>query len=421
MADALPHAAAGHWDARARALDAADPIAFARERFLVPDGLVYLDGNSLGALTHASAERVARTVTQEWGRGLIGSWNAAGWVDLPARVADRIAGLIGAPEGSVAVADSTSVNLFKVLAAALALRPERRVVVSQRQNFPTDLYMAEGLAQLLAQGHELRLVDEGEDPAGALCERTAVLMLTHVDYRTGAIHDMAALTQAAHAAGALTIWDLAHSAGALELEMDRSGADFAVGCGYKFLNGGPGAPAFLFVAPRHQAEARQPLSGWFGHAAPFSFEPGYRPSDGIRRFQAGTPSVIALSSLDAALDAFEGVTMAQIREKSVALTSFFAEAVEALVGSGLALASPREERARASQVSYRHDAAYALAQALIERGIVGDFRAPDILRFGFAPLYNRFGEALAAARGIAAVLRDGHHLEPRFQVRNAVT
>ncbi|MBB3950695.1 kynureninase [Aureimonas jatrophae] len=420
MADALPRAT-DRWDARARELDAADPIAFARERFRLPDGLVYLDGNSLGALTKASAERVARTVSEEWGHGLIGSWNAAGWVDLPGRVGERIAALIGASAGSVVAADSTSVNLFKVLAAALALRPERRVIVSQRANFPTDLYMAEGLAQLLAQGHELRLVDEGADPAGALCERTAVLMLTHVDYRTGAIHDMAALTRAAHAAGALAIWDLAHSAGALELALEASGADFAVGCGYKFLNGGPGAPAFLFVAPRHQGEARQPLSGWFGHSAPFSFEPGYRPSDGIRRFQAGTPSVIALSSLDAALDAFEGVTMSQIRDKSVALTTFFVEAVEALAGPDLRLASPRRGEDRASQVSWRHPDAYALAQALIAHRIVGDFRAPDILRFGFAPLYNRFDEALRAARGIAEVLHAGLHLDPRFQVRNAVT
>lgn len=408
-------------EARAAALDAADPLGHARARFQLPDGLVYLDGNSLGALTHGARERVARVVAEEWGQGLIGSWNAADWVSLPGRVGDRIARLVGARDGSVVAADSTSVNLFKVLAASLALRPDRRVIVSQRGNFPTDLYMAEGLAALLAQGHELRLVDDGEDPAGALDERTAVLMLTHVDYRTGAVHDMGALTRAAHAVGALTIWDLAHSAGALPLEIGTHGADFAVGCGYKFLNGGPGAPAFLYVAPRHQGEASQPLSGWFGHAAPFAFESGYRPAGGITRFQAGTPSVIALSALDAALDAFDDVTIDALREKSVALCDFFIEAVEALAGDAVELASPRDASRRGSQVSWRHAQAYALAQALIARGVVGDFRAPDILRFGFAPLYNRFGEALLAARHLAEVLAAGEHLEPRFETRNAVT
>ena len=407
------------------ALDAADPLAGRRDAFLLPDDLVYLDGNSLGALTRAAQERVADVVSREWGGGLISSWNDAGWVDLPARVGARIARLVGADERHVVACDSTSVNLFKVLASALALRPERRVIVSERANFPTDLYMAEGLAALLAQGHELRLVESFEEVAGALDGSVAVLMLTHVNYRTGAMADMAGLTCAAHAAGALTIWDLAHSAGAVPLDLAGTGADFAIGCGYKYLNGGPGAPAFLYVSPALIEEARQPLSGWFGHKAPFAFVPGFEPADGIARFLTGTPSVIAMSALDAALDAFDafdGVGMEAVRAKSVALCDFFVEAVESeCAGLGLTLASPRAAARRGSQISFSHENAYAVMQALIEARVVGDFRAPDLLRFGFTPLYTRFADAAKAAETLAGILRNETWREARFSERRAVT
>ncbi|WP_185983883.1 kynureninase [Aureimonas mangrovi] len=407
---------------RAAALDAADPLAGRRELFVLPEGLVYLDGNSLGALTKGAKARVAKAVEEEWGRGLISSWNDAGWVDLPARVGAKIAALVGADPGHVVACDSTSVNLFKVLAAALALRPGRRVIVSERANFPTDLYMVEGLSALLSQGHELRLIETEAEAHEALGPDVAVLMLTHVNYRTGAMFDMKGLTQAAHDAGALAIWDLAHSAGAVPLDLAGAGADFAVGCGYKYLNGGPGAPAFLYVAPEHLAQARQPLSGWFGHKAPFAFVPGFEPADGIAKFLTGTPSVLAMSALDAALDAFKGLEMATVRGKSVVLCDLFVEAVEASCSRlGLTLASPREAAARGSQISFAHENAYAVMQALIEARVVGDFRAPDLLRFGFTPLYTRFADVLAAADALAEILRTERWREERFQTRRAVT
>jgi kynureninase len=408
--------------ARAEAADAGDPLRARRALFHLPDGVTYLDGNSLGCLTYAARERLRHVVDQEWGEGLISSWNAASWVDLPARVGARIARLVGAEEGALVACDSTSVNLFKTLSAALALRPGRRVIVSERSNFPTDLYMAEGLAALLGQGHELRLADSPEAIPALVDADTAVLMLTQVNYRTGALHDMAALSTLARDHGALALWDLAHSAGALPVRLAEDGADFAIGCGYKYLNGGPGAPAFLYVAPRHAEAARQPLSGWFGHAAPFAFEPGYRPAPGIARFLTGTPSVLALSALDAALEAFDGVEMAALRQKSMALTAFFVEAVETLCeGHGLRLAGPRDPARRGSQVSFHHPAAYALCQALIAAGVVGDFRAPDILRLGFAPLYNSFADALHAAQTMATILASGRHEDEGFQRRNIVT
>ena len=404
----------------AERLDAADPLAPFRDRFVLPEGLVYLDGNSLGALPEAAAARLREVVSREWGEGLVRSWNDAGWIDLPRRVGDRIGRLVGAEPGEVVCADSTSVNLFKVLAAALALRPDRRTILSEEGNFPTDLYVSEGLARLLDRGHLLRLVPKGELGA-ALDGDVAVLLLTHVDYRTGERHDMAALSRAAHEAGALAAWDLAHTAGAMPVDLHAAGADFAVGCGYKYLCGGPGAPAFLWVPRRLQGSFTQPLSGWLGHAAPFAFEPSYRPAEGIARFLCGTPSILSMAALDAALDVLLEADLELVREKSEALTSFFVDAVEEACGDAVRLVSPRESARRGSQVSFAHPDGCAVMQALIARGVVGDFRAPDVLRFGFAPLYVRFADAFDAARALADVLSTRAHERPEFRRVAAVT
>ncbi len=404
----------------AEALDAADPLAPFRDRFVLPDGLVYLDGNSLGALPKAAAARVAEVVAHEWGEGLVRSWNDAGWIDLPRRVGDKIARLVGAGPGEVVCADSTSVNVFKVLSAALALRPGRSTILSEEGNFPTDLYVAEGLARLLERGHRLRLVPRS-DVRSAPDGDTAVLLLTHVDYRSGERHDLEAVTRAGHEAGALIAWDLAHSAGAMPVDLAAAGADFAVGCGYKYLCGGPGAPAFLYVAPRHQEAFRQPLSGWLGHAEPFAFEAAYRPAPGISRALCGTPPILSMSALDAALDVILAADLALVRAKSEAMTSFFVEAVEQECGEAVQLVSPRVSSLRGSQVSFAHPDAYAVMRALIERGVVGDFRAPDVLRFGFAPLYVRFADAWETARALAEVLSSHAHERPEFRRRAAVT
>jgi kynureninase len=418
----------------ALALDATDPLAPLRALFHVPEGLIYLDGNSLGVLPRATAARVQQVVQQEWGEGLIRSWNSAGWMDLPARVGDKIARLVGAGAGELVVADSTSVNLFKVLAAALAMvrddtpasGPPRRTIVSERSNFPTDLYIAESLARQHAC--ELRLV-EAHEIGSALGADTAVLMLTHVNYRSGRMHDMAALTAAAHAAGALAIWDLAHSAGAVPVDLKGANADFAVGCGYKYLNGGPGAPAFVWAHPRHVSRFWQPLAGWIGHAAPFEFTPGYRPAPGIARYQCGTPAVLSLAALECGVDtvlaaeayAQGGAAMAALRAKSLALTRLFARRVQANC-PGLVLASPEADAERGSQVSFSHPSiGYAVVQALIARGVIGDFRAPDILRFGFTPLYLRFVDAWDAAEHLREVLEREEWRRPEFHQRHAVT
>ena len=401
-------------------LDAADPLGPFRDRFDLPDGLVYLDGNSLGALPKGVAQRVAAAVSREWGEGLVRSWNDAGWIDLPRRVGDKIARLIGAGPGEVVCTDSTSVNVFKVLATALSLRPGRSTILSEEGNFPTDLYMAEGLARLLDSGHRLLLVPKG-DVLSALDADTAVLLLTHVDYRTGERHELADVTRAAHEAGALLACDLAHTAGAMPVDLAAAGADFAVGCGYKYLCGGPGAPAFLYVAPPHQEAFVQPLSGWLGHAQPFAFEAGYRPAPGISRFLCGTPPILSMTALDAALDVILEADLALVREKSEMLTSFFVEAVEQLCGDAVSLVSPREPSRRGSQVSFCHSDAYAVMRALVARGVVGDFRAPDVLRFGFAPLYVRFTDAWDAAGALAEVLSSHAHERPEFRRRAAVT
>ncbi|MCX7376443.1 MAG: kynureninase [Alphaproteobacteria bacterium] len=403
------------------ALDRADELAPLRALFALPEGVIYLDGNSLGALPKATPARVAEVVQREWGQGLIRSWNDAGWMATPARVGDKIAKLVGAASGSVMVADSTSVNLFKLLGAALAARPGRRVIVSERRNFPTDLYIAEGLAALLDQGHELRLV-EPEGIAAAIGEDTAVVMLTHVNYHTGAMYDMDAITRAAHEKGALMLWDLAHSAGAVPVDLAGCDVDLAVGCGYKFLNGGPGAPAFLYVAPRLQNALRYPLTGWLGHASPFAFETGYRPGQGIARTMVGTPPVLSLAALEVGIDIALQAPMEQVRAKSVRQTTIFAELLEQVgAGLGFQLASPRDAARRGSQVCLAHGQAYAIMQALIGRGVIGDFRAPDILRFGITPLYTRYVDLFDAAEALRAVMAGGEWQAPEHQTRRAVT
>ena len=399
--------------------DAADPLAGFRERFMLPEGVIYLDGNSLGALPVATAGRVAEVVSREWGQGLIRSWNDAGWIALATRVGDKIARLIGAAPGSVVVADSTSVNLFKLLGAALSLRPERRIILSETGNFPTDLYIAEGLTSLLERGHRLRTVP-ADDIAAAIDDDVAVVMLTHVNYHTGRMLDMAAITQAAHASGALVLWDLAHSAGAMPLDLAGHDVDLAVGCGYKFLNGGPGAPAFLHVNPRLHGRVRFPITGWFGHASPFAFEPSFRPGAGMAGALVGTPPVISLSALEVGVELALEADLGLVREKSVAMTGVFAEMVQQRC-AGLRLASPDDAGVRGSQVCFAHPQAYAIMQALIERGVIGDFRAPDVLRFGITPLYLRYTDLWDAVEVISAVMRTETWREARFQVRKAVT
>ena len=413
-----------------RALDARDPLRPLRELFTLPAGVIYLDGNSLGPLPKAAPERIARAVREEWGEGLIRSWNTAGWFDLPRKLGDRIATLIGAGPGEVVATDSTSINLFKVLSAAVAIAaadaPGRRTIVSERSNFPTDLYIAEGLCR--ERGLRLQLV-EPEEIAGAVDDDTAVLMLTHVNYRTGAMHDMASVTRAAHAAGALVVWDLAHSAGAVEVDLRGADADFAIGCGYKYLNGGPGAPAFVWVHPRHAQRFWQPLSGWWGHAAPFEFTPDYRPAPGIARYLCGTQPVLSLVALECGLATLLAAEplggMAALRRKSLALTDLFIALVEErCAGHGLGLATPREHARRGSQVCLtRSEGAYAIVQALIARGVIGDFRAgpPDILRLGFTPLYLGHEDVWNAVEQLRDVLATGAWRRPEFNQRHAVT
>ena len=399
----------------ALALDAADPLAPCRDRFALPEGVIYLDGNSLGALPRATATVVADTIEREWGGDLIASWNKHDWIGAPQRIGDRIAPLVGAKAGEVLVGDSTSVNLFKLLAAALEARPGRAVILSETGNFPTDLYIAQGLGRLA--GASLRTV-EAEAIEAAIDEATAVVMLTHVDYRSGRRHDMKRVTAAAHAAGALMLWDLSHSAGAIAVDLNAAGADLAVGCGYKYLNGGPGAPAFLFVADALQAQLRSPLSGWLGHADPFAFEPDYRPAQGIARFQAGTPSILAMAALEAGLATFDGVSIADLEAKSRRLSDLFIALVEERC-TELTLASPRGERGSHLVFAFSH--AYALMQALIERSVIGDFREPNLVRFGFAPLYNGFADVWRAVDSLADILGSRSWDAPRFHQRQRVT
>ncbi|MGH6943957.1 MAG: kynureninase [Geminicoccaceae bacterium] len=407
--------------AELEALDAADPLAHWRERFMLPEGVVYLDGNSLGPLPQSTEELLRDVVRRQWGTDLITSWTRHGWIDLPRTVGAKIARLIGARPDEVIVTDSISVNLFKLVSAALALRPGRRVVLSERGNFPTDLYVVQGLAELLGGRMELRLV-EASELEGALDDKVALLMLSQVDYRTGRLHDMAGLTQAAHEVDALALWDLAHSAGALPVDLNACGVDLAVGCGYKYLNGGPGAPAFLSVAKRWQEVARQPITGWLGHAEPFAFETGYRPAAGITRFLSGTPPILSLKALEAGVDLLLEVDQAALRAKSMQLGDLLVRLVEERCKTyGVALASPRDAKRRGSQVSFCHPEGYAIVQALIAKRVIGDFRAPDLMRFGLAPLYLRFVDMLDAASALHRVLAQRAWDRPEFQQRAAVT
>jgi len=394
-------------------------FAKTRERFVIPDGMVYLDGNSLGPLSRASRERVVRETEEHWGGELIKAWNTAGWIDLPQRVGDRIAAIIGAPASSVVACDSTSINLFKALNAALQIAPERRVILSDSGNFPTDLYIAQGTARLLDRGFELRVV-EPEAVAEAIDESVAVLMLTQVDYRSGRLHDMADLTARAHAVGAVTVWDLAHSAGALPVYLEDTGADFAIGCGYKYLNGGPGAPSFIYVRPDHTPKVWPALSAWLGHEAPFAFDSEYRPAPGIDRMRTGTPPILSLASLDSALDIWDEVSIEEVRARSIELSQLFISEVEARCPE-LELASPRDPELRGSQVSFRYPEGYAVMQALIARDVIGDFRMPDLMRFGFAPLYVTPDDVVRAAETLETILGQRLWDTPEYKQRSKVT
>ena len=400
-------------------LDADDPLAHCRARFHLPAGVVYLDGNSLGAMPASVAARMRHAVEVEWAHGLIRSWNDAGWYAAPQRTGAKIARLIGARADEVIVADSTSVNLFKILVAAARMRPQRRVLLVERGDFPTDGYIAEGVAELT--GSELRWAEPGR-ASDALDDEVAVVSLTHVNYRTGHIHDMAGITRTAHERGALVVWDLCHTAGAMPCDLRGCDADFAVGCGYKYLNGGPGAPAFVFAAARHQAAVRQPLTGWHGHARPFDFAARYEPAPGIDRMLAGTAPQLALIALEEALAAFDGIDMEAIRRKSQRMTDLFIALVDQeLSGFGFGIASPRDANLRGSQVSLTHFEGYAIVQALIARGVIGDFRAPDLLRFGFAVLYLRFADVWNAVAALREVMETRAWNAAAFRARKAVT
>ncbi len=399
--------------------DAADSLASVRERFVIPDGLVYLDGNSLGALPAQTPGRLAAVVEAEWGQGLVRSWLDAQWMEAPQRVGSKLARMIGAAPDEVVVAESTSVCLFKLVCAALAMQPGRSVVLTEEENFHTDLYVAASAARLCGGSVEVvpreRLLD-------ALDERVAVLMLTHVDYRTGFMHDMRTLSSAAHDAGALALWDLCHSVAAVPLNINADGADMAVGCGYKYLNGGPGAPALLHVRAGLHDALRNPVPGWLGHAEPFAFEPSFRPATGLRSMITGSPHILQLTALESAVDLWLEVDMAAVRSKSIALTELFIELMERrCAGLGFELASPRDAARRGSQVSFHHAEGYAVVRALIERGVVGDFRAPDTCRFGFAPLYVRHIDVWEAVERLHEVVTTGAHRDPRYADRAAIT
>ncbi len=420
--------------AACESLDQQDPLRSMRDLFQLPPGVIYLDGNSLGVLPKATPSRVAQALTQEWGNDLIKSWNTAGWFQLPLNVGNKIARLIGANDKEVVAADSTSINLFKVLSAAMSIAkadyPDKNIILSERTNFPTDLYIAEALCK--ERGYQLKLV-EADDLHTALQKDVAVLMLTHVNYRTGAMFNMKAMTAAAHAVDALTLWDLAHSAGAVPIDLNSDGADFAVGCGYKYLNGGPGAPAFVWVNPKHTNRFWQPLTGWWGHAAPFEFTPDYQPAAGITRYQCGTQPILSLIALDTGLDTFLEIEklggMPALRKKSLALTQLFMHLVQTqLVGDGFGIVTPEDDELRGSQVSLtRTEGAYAIVQALIARGVIGDFRAgdgkqqPDILRFGLTPLYVGYADVWHAIRNLKEVMATQEWQQPRFSKKQAVT
>jgi kynureninase len=403
------------------ARDLADPLLVLRNRFMLPEGVIYLDGNSLGPIPRAAPDILNRTIVQEWGHDLIGSWNSAGWFDMPVRLGDRVGALLGAAAGQTVVCDTTSINLFKALHAAIALRPDRDTIVAEAGSFPTDLYIIEGAMNSARRPMQRRLIGVDGDSIDALLDqRVAVVVLSHVDYRTGAILDMEAITRKAHDVGALVIWDVCHSAGVIELAFDRHAIDFMVGCTYKYLNGGPGSPAFIAVAKEHQVDARHPLSGWWGHAAPFAFERDFQPDSGIKRFLCGTPPILSLRGVDVALDAMKGIELSALRRKSLALTDLFMARLTALLPE-LEVVTPRQTTQRGSQVSIRFDQGYAVVQAMIERGVIGDFRVPDIMRFGFAPLYIRYADVWDAAEILAECVRAKVWRDPRYSQKLAVT
>jgi kynureninase len=402
-----------------RALDAADPLAHFRDRFDLPESVIYLDGNSLGALPREAKKRIADVVSREWGQDLIRSWNTNHWIEAPRRVGSKIAQLIGAKAAEVIATDSTSINVFKALSAAIDVNPDRPLILSETGNFPTDAYMMEGLSRLTGGRVEQKLVAPTDIPS-ALTEDVAVLLLTHTNYKSGRLHDMAALTKAAQAKGILVIWDLSHSAGALPVDLNGCNVDFAVGCGYKYMNGGPGAPAFVFVAERHQNQVFPALSGWMGHANPFDFTDDYKPAAGIDRFLCGTPGILGLAGLECGVDLMLEADMAVIRNKSLALSQLFIDLVEANCPD-VNLVSPRSPENRGSQISFAHERGYSVMQALIARGIIGDFRAPNVLRFGFTPLYTRFEDVWIAAMALSDIIRTGEWENEKYALRAAVT
>lgn len=408
------------------AADRQDPLAPLKARFDLPPGVLYMDGNSLGVMPRAAAARAAEVITQEWGTGLIRSWNTAGWFELPSRLGDKLAGLLGAKEGELVITDTTSLNIFKALAASLRIQqkrqPKRRVILSERDNFPTDLYMIQGMIDLLQQGYEMRLIDDELPLDRALDEDVAVVLLSHVNYRSGQMHDMAAVTRQAHERGALVIWDLAHAAGAVPVDLNGADADYAVGCTYKYLNGGPGSPAFIWVAPRHIPDFWQPLSGWWGHQRPFDMTVAYEPAGGIRRYLCGTQPIVSLAMVECGLDVAREADMAEVRKKSLALGDLFIALVEErCAGHPLTLVTPRDHAQRGSHVSLRHPNGYEVMQALIARGLIGDYREPEVLRFGLTPLYFGYADVWDAVEILKDVLDSKAWDKPEFKQRSAVT
>lgn len=402
-------------------LDKQDKLAILKDRFVLPDGKIYLDGNSLGALPRGVPQRINRLLNGEWGADLISAWNTHDWIGLPARVGNRIGDLIGAGPGQVICADSISVNLFKLLGAALSLRPDRTLILSQQDNFPTDLHIADGLSGLLGQGRCKTRNVPVDELVKSIDENVAVLMLTQVNFRDGSLHDILSVTRKAHEKGALVLWDLAHSAGVIPLELDAWNVDMAVGCGYKYLNGGPGAPAFLYLARRHHGQSSQPIQGWMGHSNPFSFSPDYVPARDIRSFLAGTPGILGMTALDAALDVFDGVSMEDLRTRSIKLTQVFMDTVSSLNLPGIEIITPGQPDLRGSQVSITHKNAWQISQAMINHNVIVDFRAPNIIRFGFSPLYNTFYEAALAAQALDMIVKEEKYRDPAYSVERRVT
>jgi len=401
-------------------LDEVDPLATVREQFVLKEGEIYLDGNSLGPVSRDVVTRVNDVITHEWAEGLVRSWNDAGWMDMPLRLGDQLAPLIGAGPGEVLVADTLTFLLAKLIGGALELRPDRHVIVTDAANFHSDLYIVEAMAARAGRAVKVKAIDR-DQLSGALNDDVALVMLTQVDFRTGEALDLAGITAAVHDVGALMLWDFAHSTGAVPLDVEAAGVDFAAGCGYKYLNGGPGAPAFLYVRRVWQGVITNPLPGWLGHARPFDFEATYEAARGIRAFVTSSPSIVALAALEGALSVWEHATMAQVRAKSLALTDLFIELVDERLPGVFSVVTPREHARRGSQVALAHPEAYGVVQALLARGVVGDFRAPDIARFGFTPLYLRFVDVYDAVEHLVAVMSDSSYRDPKFAVRRAVT